>query len=177
MTSHSEYRTLLAARLVLVALLLAPAAGCGSGDGDAPATPPAATPSSTTGGLTEAQLTNGIGPVTQLTLGPIDADLARRGEESFKMKCMACHKFDERYVGPALGDVLTRRTPEYVMNMMLNPAEMVQKHPEARAMLAQYMTPMPSQNLTEDEARALLEYMRTAAEEPEEDEENEETNE
>ena len=111
------------------------------------------------------------------SLGPIDADLARRGEESFKMKCMACHKFDERYVGPALGDVLTRRTPEYVMNMMLNPAEMVQKHPEARAMLAQYMTPMPSQNLTEDEARALLEYMRTAAEEPEEDEENEETNE
>ena len=160
MKSRSEYRTLLAARLVIVALLLAPIAGCGPGDGDAPAT---AGPASTAGGLTEAQLANGIGPVTQLTLGPIDDALARTGEESYKMKCMACHKFEERYVGPPLGDILTRRTPEYVMNMMLNPAEMVQKHPEARAMLAQYMTPMPSQNLTQDEARALLEYLRTVS--------------
>jgi cytochrome c len=167
MTTPTEYRTLLVARLFILALLLAPAAGCGSGEGE---TPSATTPATTTGGLTEAQLLNGIGPVTQLTLGPIDDALARTGEESFKMKCMACHKMEERYVGPALGDVLTRRTPEYVMNMLLNPAEMVQKHPEARAMLAQYMTPMPSQNLTQDEARALLEYLRTAAEEEEEEE-------
>ncbi|MEX1054621.1 MAG: c-type cytochrome, partial [Rhodothermales bacterium] len=72
----------------------------------------------------------------------------------------ACHKMDERYVGPALGDVTERRAPAYIMNMMLNPEEMIQKHPEVKALLAQYLTPMPNQQLTEADARAVLEYLR-----------------
>lgn len=161
-----ETRLPIAALLLIVASLL-PLAGCGGSDAEAPAAPAAQT-----NGLSEAQLRDGIGPITSVNLGPIDDALAQSGEESFKMKCMACHKLGERYVGPALGDVLTRRTPAYVMNMMLNPAEMVEKHPEARKMLAQFMTPMPSQNLTQDEARALLEYLRKAAEEGPENKEN-----
>jgi hypothetical protein len=47
------------------------------------------------------------------------------------------------------------------MNMILNPAEMVEKHPEARKLLAEFMTPMPDQNLTQDDARAVLEYLRS----------------
>jgi hypothetical protein len=77
---------------------------------------------------------------------------------------------EDRYVGPALGTVLSKRTPVYVMNMMLNPEEMVKKHPEAQAMLAQFMTPMPNQNLTEDDARAVLEYLRDHQEEAEDEE-------
>ena len=46
------------------------------------------------------------------------------------------------------------------MNMMLNPTEMVEKHPEVKGMLAEFLTPMPNQNLTEDDARAVLEYIR-----------------
>jgi cytochrome c len=38
---------------------------------------------------------------------------------------------------------------------------MVQKHPIVRQMLAEYYTPMPFQNLTEQDARAVLEYLRT----------------
>ncbi|RMH60760.1 MAG: cytochrome c [Bacteroidetes bacterium] len=91
----------------------------------------------------------------------IDAALAAQGEAVFNMKCAACHKMDQRYVGPPLGDVLARRSPAYVMNMMLNPEEMLQKHPAARELLAQYMTPMPNQTLTHDEARAILEFLRT----------------
>jgi cytochrome c1 len=143
-------------------------AGCGNGAAESPATPPA-----TAGGLSEAQLRLGIGPVTELTLGPIDAALAKSGEESFKMKCMACHKMDTRYVGPPLGDVMSRRTPEYIMNMMLNPAEMLEKHPEAKQLLAQFLTPMPNQNLTQEEARALLEYLRTVPVPAQENEEAE----
>ncbi|HEY8469879.1 MAG TPA: cytochrome c [Longimicrobiales bacterium] len=111
--------------------------------------------------VTEDELKYGIGPIRRVELGPLDDALAARGEELFRMKCMACHRMDERYVGPALRGVTERRTPEFVMNMMLNPGEMVRRHPVARAMLAAHFTEMPNQNLTEEEARALLEYLRT----------------
>lgn len=141
----------------LLPLLFVALVGCGGGD-----TQPAseAAPAET-GGLTAAQLEKGIGPITDVTLGPLDEALAARGEEVFTVKCSACHKFDQRYVGPSLGGVTARRAPEYILNMILNPEEMIQKHPEAKKLLAQFMTPMPNQHLTQDEARAVLEYLRT----------------
>ncbi len=151
-------------RALLLALLLIASAGlaaCGGAEPEA-AAPAAATSPDNPGGLTDAQLEHGIGPVSAMTLeAEIDAALAAQGEAVFNMKCAACHKMDQRYVGPPLGDVLTRRSPAYVMNMMLNPEEMLQKHPAARELLAQYMTPMPNQTLTHDEARAILEFLRT----------------
>jgi cytochrome c1 len=113
------------------------------------------------GGLTPWQLEHGVGPITEpVKLGPIDNQLVQKGEEVFNSKCAACHKLEERYVGPALGDVLERRTPEFVMNMALNPEEMLKSHPEVKKLLAQYYTPMPNQNITPDEARAVVEYLR-----------------
>jgi hypothetical protein len=47
------------------------------------------------------------------------------------------------------------------MNMILNPQEMVQKDPVAMELLKRYLAPMADQNLTEDEARKVLEYFRT----------------
>jgi mono/diheme cytochrome c family protein len=122
-----------------------------------------ATSGNASNGLTAAQLEHGIGPVTAFEVGPIDDALAAVGEELFRVKCSACHKIGERYIGPALGDVTTRRSPAFVMNMIMNPEEMVQKHPEARALLAEYVAPMANQSLTREEARAILEYLRTAA--------------
>lgn len=114
--------------------------------------------------LSAFQLEHGIGPVTQpVELGELDEELAEAGEEIFELKCMACHRVSERYIGPALGDVLDRRSPAYVMNMMLNPAGMVEKHPAAKALLAEYLAPMPNQDLSPEDARALLEYLRQAA--------------
>lgn len=113
------------------------------------------------GGLTEFELENGVGPVKQkLELGPIDPKLVKKGEEIFNTKCIACHKLDERYVGPAQRDVIKRRSPEFIMNMMLNPQEMQEKHPVVKKLLAEYMTQMTNQNLSFDDARALLEYFR-----------------
>lgn len=145
---------------ILGALFLA---GCGGG-GDQPAadTAASATSAAGSGDLTPFQVENGIGPVTEaVTLGPVDQKLAEHGEELFAGKCSACHKMDERYVGPPLGGVTTRRTPTYVMNMMLNPEEMYTRHPVARGLLAQYMTQMPNLQLSREEARAILEYLRT----------------
>ncbi len=112
-------------------------------------------------GLTDWQIKHGIGPIKEeLKLGPIDKKLAFKGKNIFDSKCAACHKLDERYVGPAQRDLIERRSPEYIMNMILNPAEMLEKNPEAKKMLAEYMTPMTNQNLTIDEARSVLEYFR-----------------
>lgn len=135
--------------------------GCGSGDDSG--TKSRATAQKDPSGLTADQIKNGIGPISSVNLGDPDPALAESGQAIFQTKCSACHKMDARYVGPALGDVLTKRSPEFVMNMMLNPAEMVEKHPEVKALLAQYLTPMPNQNLTEEDARAVLEYLRLQA--------------
>ena len=143
--------------LCLLLSLALVACGGGEDDGASAASEPAAEE-----GLSPEQLEKGIGPIQEVTLSEeIETDLAAKGEEIFNMKCTACHKMEGRYVGPALGDVTERRTPEFVMNMILNPEEMLAKHPAAKEMLAQFMTPMPNQSLTEDEARAVLEYLRS----------------
>lgn len=104
----------------------------------------------------------GIGPITSITLADeIDLDLAKTGEEVYVKMCSACHKPNKRFVGPAPVGIFERRTPEWIMNMILNPEEMVQKDPIAKAMLAEYLSPMANQNLTEEQARAVLEYFRT----------------
>ncbi len=109
-------------------------------------------------------LTNkGIGPVTSLTLhAEIDETMAAKGADVFKKMCTACHRADKKFIGPAPKDILDRRSPEWVMNMILNPDEMTQKDPLAKALLIEFNgSPMANQNLTEEDARAVLEYFRT----------------
>ncbi len=107
-----------------------------------------------------AELSKGIGPVKTLKLEEINAQLAKTGGETFKVKCAACHKMEERYVGPALKGVSDRRSPEWIMNMILNPIEMVQKDDTAKELLGEYLVQMTFQNVTETEARGILEYLR-----------------
>lgn len=103
----------------------------------------------------------GIGPITELKLDAgLDAGLANKGKKVFSSKCMACHKFDQKVVGPALQGVTTRRSPEWIMNMMLNTNEMVEKDPIVKSMIAEYMTKMTFQDINEAEARSILEYFR-----------------
>ena len=123
---------------------------------------PPATPAVDTGGLSQDEFENGIGPVKEaVTLGEIDPALAAKGQTVFETKCLSCHKLGERFIGPDLSTVLARRTPRYVLNMILNPDEMVKRHPEAKKLLAEFLAPMAQQNLTLDEARAVLEHIRS----------------
>ena len=65
-------------------------------------------------------------------------------------------------IGPAMKGVYERRNPAWVMNMMLNPDGMLKEDPIAQALLKEYNNAiMLNQNLTEDEARDLAEYLRT----------------
>lgn len=151
--------------LPVLALTAFSLAACGKGDTPAASdTSGAPAPAADASGLTPAQIENGIGPITTVAVSEtIDPALVAQGETLFTQKCSACHKLDERYVGPPLRDVTTRRAPAFVMNQMLNPAEMAQKHPEGKKLLAEFLTQMPDQQLTEADARALLEYLRKAA--------------
>ena len=152
--------------LALLVLVAGTLSGCG-GSKDAPAGQAAAGASTTAGGLTPWQVDHGIGPITApLVLAPIDAHLAKEGKEFFDPRCGSCHKPNERYVGPALGGVVGRRTPEYVMNMMLAPDSMVARHPEAKKLFATFMLQMPNLGLTTEQAREVLEYLRTLPEPP-----------
>ncbi len=102
----------------------------------------------------------GIGPVKSYALAPLNPQKAAQGEAIFKAKCAACHKMDERYVGPPLKGITERRSPEWILNQILNPQEMTQKDPIAKELLATYLTQMTFQNISEDEAKQILEYLR-----------------
>jgi mono/diheme cytochrome c family protein len=146
------------ALLTLIALF-----GCGGTKAPAPpaggASPGAAAPAA--GDLSAFEVENGIGPMTAaVTVGSIDAAMAAAGKKTFDTKCAACHKLDQRYVGPSLGGVTVRRTPTYVMNMVLNPQGMTDRHPVAKGLLGEFMTQMPNLALTQDEARQVMEYLR-----------------
>ncbi len=105
----------------------------------------------------------GIGPIKSVDFGSsIDKDLASLGETTFKQKCTACHMPDRKLIGPAMSGLYERRSPEWVMNMLLNPTEMLKQDPIASALLKEYNNVMMlNQNLEESEARAIAEYLRT----------------
>ncbi len=104
----------------------------------------------------------GIGPVKELALGDIDPAMAEEGKTIFTTLCSACHKPDKKYIGPSPKDILDRRTPEWVMNMIINPTEMLAHDPIAKQLLADANGAiMADQNVSEEDARKILEYFRT----------------
>ncbi len=105
----------------------------------------------------------GIGPITTVTLdAEVNQTMADAGKEVYEAKCTACHKAEKKYIGPSPKGILENRSPEWIMNMILNPDEMVKEDPIAKALLMEFNgTPMANQNLTEEEARSILEYFRT----------------
>lgn len=105
----------------------------------------------------------GIGPIKNIELGAtINTDLAKKGETFFKTACMACHKTDRKFIGPALGDITTKRRPEWIMNMTMNTAEMIKKDPLAKGIYKEYNKAlMVTAPVSEENARAILEYLRT----------------
>lgn len=91
----------------------------------------------------------------------LDEAMAKAGEDASNIKCTSCHKItDEKLVGPGWKDVTKRRTGEWIMNFITNPDPMIDKDPEAQAMLELCLVRMPNQSLTDIDARAILEYMR-----------------
>lgn len=93
---------------------------------------------------------------------PLNQQWVSAGKGIYELKCQACHKLtDERLVGPGWKDVTKRREPHWVMNMITNVEMMLEKDPEAQKLLEQCLVRMPNQNISKDDSRQILEYMRS----------------
>lgn len=105
----------------------------------------------------------GVGPIKSVKLDDeINKEMAAKGEESFNSICIACHTIETRLIGPAVKGVMERRSPEWIMNMILNPDGMLKEDPIAKALFKEYNNAlMTNQGLSEEEARAIVEYFRT----------------
>ena len=103
----------------------------------------------------------GIGEITSVKLNdPLDAEMIKRGNAIYDMKCAACHKLKgTRVVGPSWSGITSRRKPEWIMNMITNVEVMLEEDPAAQKLLEECLTRMPNQNVTLGDARDVLEFM------------------
>jgi len=136
----------------------------GSDTNNSTAATSAATPAATAGADIDPAAksdSKGVGKFTDVKLTAIDPAMADKGMAVFTAKCSACHKVtDQKIVGPGLLGVTKRRTPEWIMNQITNPVEMEAKDPVGQALLAKHLTQMTFQNVTDEETRQILEYLR-----------------
>lgn len=147
-------------RILLLVIMALIYTGCGNGEEREPADTRDEAPE-----LTEFELDHGIGPVTErLDIGDLNVERARRGAEIFDLRCTACHRMDRRFVGPPLGEVTEARSPEFIINFILNPEEMTNRHPIGQALLQEYMTIMPYQNVSKEQAIEIVDFLRYYAE-------------
>jgi cytochrome c551/c552 len=104
----------------------------------------------------------GVGKFKHVDLAAnLDKKMADGGKTIYDMKCAACHKLTtEKLVGPGWKNVTERRKPEWIMNFVTNTEEMLNKDTSAQAMLEICMVKMPNQNLSDEDARKVLEFMR-----------------
>lgn len=72
------------------------------------------------------------------------------GKEIYSVKCMACHRFDQKLVGPPHKDVMIKYADkkDAMIQFILKPFKVDPAYPD-----------MPQQGLTPSEAKAVVEYM------------------
>ncbi|MCX6155957.1 MAG: c-type cytochrome [Candidatus Kapabacteria bacterium] len=79
-----------------------------------------------------------------------EVNIADLGKEIYSSKCMACHRFDQKLVGPPHKIVMQKYADKRaeMVSFILKPVKVDPAYPD-----------MPSQGLTPKEARAVVEYM------------------
>jgi cytochrome c551/c552 len=93
---------------------------------------------------------------------PLNAEWVTGGKNIYELKCQSCHRLtDERLVGPGWKDVTKKRKPVWIMNMITNVDMMLETDAEAQKLLEQCMVRMPNQNISKEDARIILEFMRS----------------
>ena len=93
---------------------------------------------------------------------PLDQAKITAGKATYELKCQSCHRLtEEKLVGPGWKDVTKKRQPLWIMNMITNVDMMLETDAEAQKLLEQCMVRMPNQNISKDQAREVLEFMRS----------------
>ena len=104
----------------------------------------------------------GEGKFTKVEVGEkLDGPMAAAGEKVYSVKCGSCHKLtSEKLVGPGWLGVTDRHKPEWIMNFVTNTDALLNKDPKAQAQLEICLVRMPNQNIADEDARSLYEFMR-----------------
>ncbi|MFI5186787.1 MAG: c-type cytochrome [Chitinophagales bacterium] len=112
--------------------------------------------------ISEGVNSKGIGRFKEITLThPLDQDMVAKAQLIYNTKCFACHKLtDEKLVGPGWKGVTDIRTPEWIMNFITNTQVMLDKDLQAQSMAVTCVVRMPNQDLNDEQARQMLEFMR-----------------
>lgn len=112
--------------------------------------------------ISEGANSKGIGRFKEVKLThPLDQDMIAKAQSIFNAKCFACHKLtDEKLVGPGWKGVTDRRSPEWIMNFITNTQVMLDKDLQAQSLMVTCVVRMPNQDLTDEQARQMLEFMR-----------------
>ena len=96
-----------------------------------------------------------------------DATVISQGEELFKGNCTACHKINERLVGPALRDVTERREMDWLLTYIKNPQKMIsQGDPIAVELYEEYQVVMTSFPFSDDQLISILSYIKAESAKP-----------
>lgn len=101
--------------------------------------------------------------VKDVKIDAFNQTLADNGKKIFSEKCASCHKMDIKLVGPPLGDVVKRRSAEYIFSQILHPDKMIANNDTVKVLLAKYLTQMPNQHLNMLDAKAVYDYLRQEA--------------
>lgn len=104
----------------------------------------------------------GVGKYTSVNVkAEIDSVLSKKGDDLYMLKCASCHDLSDKIiVGPGWHEITKRRDLAWLMNLMTNTEEMLEKDPELKRQIDTFKTQMPDFGLTEKEALAILEFMR-----------------
>ncbi|MFO1483785.1 MAG: hypothetical protein U1F71_10545 [Verrucomicrobiaceae bacterium] len=93
---------------------------------------------------------------------PLNQAWVTGGKTIYDGKCMPCHKLDTmKLVGPGWRDVTKRRKPVWIMNMICNTDMMLSQDADAQKQLELCLVRMPNQNVAVEDARKILEFMRS----------------
>jgi mono/diheme cytochrome c family protein len=93
---------------------------------------------------------------------PLNGEWVATGKGTYEVKCQSCHRLtEEKLVGPGWKGVTKKREPHWIMNMITNVDMMLEKDAEAQKLLEQCLVRMPNQNVTKEDARQILEFMRS----------------
>jgi cytochrome c551/c552 len=148
-------------KLLIVSIIAFGFASCGDG-GSSSQKKETPAESKTASGNPSYDPNRGEGKFTTVDVSStLEAAKADAGEKVFSVKCSSCHKLtEEKLVGPGWKGVTDRHTAVWIMNFATNTDEMLNKDPKAQAMLEICLVRMPNQNLSDDDARNVYEFMR-----------------
>jgi cytochrome c2 len=148
-------------RVLTGVLILVFLYACGSQESKTTESSPADA-SKTTESTASYDPNRGEGKFKDVVVDPkLNAALAETGKKVYDVKCSSCHKTtDEKLVGPGWKGVTARNSAAWILNFITNTDEMITKDPKAQAQLEICLVRMPNQNLSDDDAKSLYEFMR-----------------